>query len=441
MTRRSQNDDAWQRVFDEPSLGVLSALEQDGFAYVSAEQLKNTGRREPRLMAKFDTSSERPDIFKRHNLAIFPTENGRYVIFSDPAQASYFRVQDELASLPPERYRSDCFLPRFDTYPRNQHFSETQAIDFAYISRLLHAFVEDNTLALTLRGRLRSGNFALTLPDGRAHIPISGVQIEIDSGYESERAIYLIEAKIGKRDDFHIRQLLYPYLEWSQRSHKAVVPILLIYSNGLYYFFQFEFQQRFGEMRLVKKRCYALEEALRPRVHLADWLRRIPSEREPDVPFPQADDLDTVVETAYAVADGKTTKTDIAESFEFDERQGDYYANAAAYLGLLERRRHEFDLSAAGARFVGMASRNERAIYLLECLLKRPIFHDLLGLLCAKPAASLFSTPLSPDDVPPQEMILVMLRHQPALSESTANRRVATLRSWIRWLFKNCDVA
>lgn len=440
--RHSQNDDAWQRVFDEPSLGLLTAIEHKGFASVSAEQLKAIGRREPRLMAKFDTSSERPDIFKRHALAIFPVENGRYVIFSDPKQAAYFRVQDELASLPPERFRSNCLLQRFHTYPSNQHFSETQAIDFAYISNLLQTFVEDDALSLTLRGRLRSGNFGLTLPDGRAQVQVSGVQIEIDSGYESERAIYLIEAKIGKRDDFHIRQLLYPYLEWSQRSTKMIVPILLIYSNGLYYFFQFEFQQQFGEMRVIKKRCYSLEQAPRLRVNLAEWLRRIPAEGEPpEIPFPQADDLDTVVEVTHLIADGKTTKRDLAEFFEFNERQGDYYANAAAYLGLIERQNHEFVLSAAGSRFVRMASRNERAAYLLEYVLKRPIFRDLLALLCSKSlsSSSLFPAPLSPDDVPQQEIIRIMLRHQ-ALRETTAARRVATIRSWIKWLFKNCDL-
>lgn len=439
--RGTQNDDAWQRVFADASLGLLAEIEQKGYAYVSADHLKHIGGREPRLMAKIDTSSARPEMFKQHALAIFPVENGRYMIFSDPKQAGYFRIQDEIASLAQERYFSPCLLQRFDTYPNNQHFSETQAIDFAYISKLLNTFVEDDTLSLTLRGRLRSGDFYLTLPDGRAQALVSGVQIEIDSGYESERAIYLIEAKIGKRDDFHIRQLLYPWLEWSQRSTKAVVPILLIYSNGLYYFFQFEFQQQFGEMRVVKKRCYSLEEAPRLKVRLSEWLRCATPETElPQIPFPQADDLDTVVEIVHAVADGKTTKTELAESFEFDERQGDYYANAAAYLGLIERQCHEFALSAAGTRFVRMASRNERTAHLLGSVLKRPIFYDLLTLLCAKSGSSfLFPAPLSPDDVPQQEIVRIMQRHR-TLNETTAKRRVATIRSWIKWLFKNCDV-
>ena len=95
-----------------------------------------------------------------------------------------------------------------------------------------------------------------------------------------------------------------------------------------------------------------------------------------------------MVEVAHLIADGRTTKSDIAEFFEFNERQGDYYATAAAYLGLLERKKREFVLSAGGARFVRMASRNERAAHLLECVLKRPIFHELLALLCAKPISS-----------------------------------------------------
>ncbi len=441
MTRCSQNDAAWQRVFDDPSLGILPAIEQNGCAYVTADQLKTIGRREPRLMAKLDTLSARPDMFERHALTIFPVENGRYIIFPDPKQASYFRIQEEMESLSQERYCSPCLLQRFHTYPNNQHFSETQAIDFACISSLLHTFVEDDALSLTLRGRLRSGDFQLTLPDGRTQAQVSGVQIEIDSGYESERAIYLIEAKIGKRDDFHIRQLLYPYLEWSQRSTKTVIPILLIYSNGLYYFFQFEFQQRFGEMRVVKKRCYSLEETPRLRVNLSDWLRRVSAESEPqDVPFPQADDLDTVVEVVYLVADGLSTKADIAESLEFEERQGDYYANAALYLGLLERQHHEFSLSITGSHFIRMASRNERIACLLECVLKHPIFHDVITLLCAKPHVPLlFHAPLSPDELPQQEIVRIMLQYQP-LSDTTAKRRVATIRSWIKWLFKNCDL-
>jgi len=50
----------------------------------------------------------------------------------------------------------------------------------------------------------------------------------------------------------------------------------------------------------------------------------------------QANDLDKIVDiiTNFKSA-GLSNKPAIAEFFDFDERQGDYYANAGYYLGLL----------------------------------------------------------------------------------------------------------
>jgi hypothetical protein len=57
MTANSQ---AWKRFFEHTE--TLIEIEEKGFCIVSADELKIYGKREPRLMAKLDTLSSRPNI-------------------------------------------------------------------------------------------------------------------------------------------------------------------------------------------------------------------------------------------------------------------------------------------------------------------------------------------------------------------------------------------
>ena len=70
---------------------------------------------------------------------------------------------------------------------------------------------------------------------------VSGVQIEVDGGYEGDR-LYLIETKMGRRDNFITRQLYYPCRMWRERGvKKEIVPIFLTYSNKVFSFRQYRF--------------------------------------------------------------------------------------------------------------------------------------------------------------------------------------------------------
>lgn len=72
------------------------------------------------------------------------------------------------------------------------------------------------------------------------------MQVEVDGGYKSRNAIYLVEAKTGGRADFHIRQLYYPNLEWKPRAHRHITPIFFVVTNGKFCFFEFRFDLAFG---------------------------------------------------------------------------------------------------------------------------------------------------------------------------------------------------
>src|SRR5215203_2713016 len=245
----AERDEAWQRFFEQTD--TLHQIAQRGYCYVTADDLKRYGQREPRLMAKIDTLAERPRAFKDHHLSIFPTRNGVYILFRDLENRTYYRFGDAMDTLPIQEYVANADLFAYDSFPGPQRLNESQAIDFAYISGLLQHFTEDSHLHLTIRGRAYSNPFGFNLPftlSGSRHaVEVASVQIEIDAGYESASSIYLIEAKVGRRDDFNIRQLYYPYLEWSTRSQKRIVPIFLVYTNGITYLTEFGFAHDFGD--------------------------------------------------------------------------------------------------------------------------------------------------------------------------------------------------
>ncbi len=422
-----ERDEAWQRVFQR--MPVEETLARDGIFRVSADQLKAFGGREPRLMAKIDTLAERPAILAEKALALFPVRNGHYVLFPDPAQKSFFRFPAEVTP-PVRRFQSQADLNRYDTFPRGQDASESQALDFAYLAGLLPAFCGDAAMRMTLRGRLFSGSFAFPTPLDGPPVDVSRVQIEVDAGYEGEDAVYLIEAKRGRREDFHIRQLWYPYLHWSALTRKRVIPIFFTYSNDQYFLSEFAFGGGFGDLRVVRNHAYCLEEP-RADVDFNAMLAGAQPGPEPEGVFPQANDLDKVVDVVRAAGNSEVTKAGIGESFGFDERQGDYYANAACYLGLLRRQGGSFQCTSAGGAFNALRSRADRTRGLLACMLSVPSLRASLKLLMERGFRA--------EKIATGELADVIRAHT-GLGASTPGRRASTVRAWLGWIMRNVRV-
>jgi hypothetical protein len=128
------------------------------------------------------------------------------------------------------------------------------------------------------------------------------------------------------------------------------------------------------------------------------------------------------------VNSGVNEKAQFADFFEFDERQGDYYANAAKYLGFLKRAGHRFELTEIGAAFSKLPARAERTLWLARQIAKRPSFRECLELLIRRGyhLASLNITEISE-----------IISRSAGLNPTTARRRALTVRSWIIWLLKN----
>ncbi|ETA67508.1 AlwI restriction endonuclease [Methanolobus tindarius DSM 2278] len=430
MVSVSLNDAAWQKVFDH--FEIEKQLDENGCAYVTAVDMKSIGGREPRLMAKHDTMESRPQIFKRNKCVIFPVINGKYIIFRDRKPYSYYKFQSLLDDLPVEEYQTQIDISKFDSFSQSKEFSESQAIDYAYVISLLKNFTGEQDLFLTIRGRYRSADFDFILPEQDHQVNVSGVQIEVDSGYESFDKIYLIEVKVGKRDDFHIRQLYYPYRDWITKSDKEIIPIFFLYTNGLFYLTEFKFGEKFGETTIVRKRCFVVNDTPTLDVRIDSLLKSVRIEDEPVlVPYPQADDLDKVIDVVANIENGYNTKESISLYFDFHERQADYYGNAAIYLGLIERSESSagrFHLTEFGNKLLNASSRSERNDLLLRQLLKKATFNEIF--------MQLYQDDFDEDVLNKTFVSSVIRKHTP-LTGTTPDRRASTVISWFKWMLKN----
>jgi hypothetical protein len=156
-----------------------------------------------------------------------------------------------------------------------------------------------------------------------------------------------------------------------------------------------------------------------------------PAGPEPEGTFPQANDLDKVVDLVQAAAAESLNKSQIAETFGFDERQGDYYANAAGYLGLLRRAEGNFEVTPDGAAFNALRSRAERTRALVGIMLGIPGLREAVRLLVERDFRA--------EKIGNGELAAV-IRDRTGLKGSTPERRASTLRAWLAWIARNVKI-
>ncbi len=427
MPDTSLNDSAWRRICEQTQM--LSEIRERGHSFVTAKSLKSIGQREPRLMAKIDCLSDRPKVFEEYDLNILPSERGTYIVFKDPTNRSYFSLPSQVQTTPPERHVSRLELESFDSIPKKAAYSEFQAIDVAHLSGLLSTFCGEGDLQLTTRGRMSSGEFDLWLPDIGQMVRIKNAQIEIDSAYEAQSAIPLIEAKTGFRSDFNVRQLQYPFLYLSALSKKRVVPILLAYSNGQYQLSEFKIGEHFGELEMLRQNYFVINEPSVVNVNLERLLRSVQLEVEPiDIPLPQANDLNKVIDVVCLIEQGVTDLSEITETLGVVERQAYYYGDAAKYLGCLAGKRA---ITADGIVLAQEKSRLGRVQWLLRRMLTRPVLRDSI--------LYLESRGFSIDVVDSNDLAGIIKLHRSDVTGDTVIRRTSTIKNWLRWLLTCCS--
>lgn len=378
-------------------------------------------------MTKFDHSVNLPSIFKDNNLAVLPVTRGEYVISKFSAYHDFEKcaVECQRVSLPSS---IQSLLPQYI-------ISEAIALNCANACGILEDFLEDENLAPTVSGRMSSGEFCFYISTHGGQqtqaVEVRNSQIEIDAAYEGRSCLALFEAKRDISNDFLVRQLYYPFRAWRDRVTKKIKPVFLVFSNGVFYLYQYEFTdpQNYNSLSLVKQKNYILS----PEITLADIeaiVRNTPICSEEEVAFPQADSMKRIVNLMEMLSEGDMTKQDITNRYIFRERQTNYYTTAGHYLGLIEKgeRRSDgfvyFSLSDAGCRVMKMPYR-ERQIAIATAILRHRAFRETLKIH------------LQFGEMPDKDKI-VQIMHDCGVynvgSPETFKRRASTIRGWIEWI-------
>ncbi len=414
------NDTAWENLFDK--YHILSEIERNGQFIISANQIKEF--REPRLMTKFDHKVNLPAIFAANNLSILPITRGDYIISSFSAYKEFDEPNTEVQRISiPAHIQS--LMPQFLV-------SEAIALNCANACGILNDFLEDDELVPTVSGRMSSGGFRFDIDTafGPKCITVNNSQIEIDAAYEGINYLSLFEAKRDLSDDFLIRQLYYPFRVWSGRVTKTVKPVFLIFSNGVFNLYQYQFEnpQNYNSLHLVKQKNYIIA----TEIGLADienLLRTVPLVHEPDISFPQADRMSRIVNLIELLNEKPMSKQDITSEYAFDERQTNYYTDAGRYLGLIDKSRDSdgvilFQLSALGRRVMELEYK-ERQLAIVSQILAHKVFNETLRLH------------LECGEMPDKQTIVQIMKRSNLYhveAESTYLRRSSTVIGWINWI-------
>ena len=414
------NDTAWENLFDK--YHILSEINRNGQFIISANQIKEF--REPRLMTKFDHKVNLPTIFAANNLSILPITRGDYIISSFSAYKEFDEPSTDVQKISiPAHIQS--LMPQFLV-------SEAIALNCANACGILNDFLEDDELVPTVSGRMSSGGFRFDIDTafGPKCITVNNSQIEIDAAYEGIHYLSLFEAKRDLSDDFLIRQLYYPFRVWSGRVTKTVKPVFLIFSNGVFNLYQYQFDnpQNYNSLHLVKQKNYVIA----TEIGLADienLLRTVPLVHEPDISFPQADRMSRIINLIELLHEKPMSKQDITSEYAFDDRQTNYYTDAGRYLGLIDKSRDAdgiifFQLSALGHRIMALEYK-ERQLAIVSQILAHKVFSETLRLH------------LECGEMPDKQTIVQIMKRSNLYhveAESTYLRRSSTVIGWTNWI-------
>ena len=215
------------------------------------------------------------------------------------------------------------------------------------------------------------------------------------------------------------------------RITKTVRPVFLIYSNNIFSLYEYSFDDlnNYSSVKLIQHKNYSLEDTSITSQDILDVLNMAAIIPEPDaIPFPQADNCERVINLCELMSGHSMSKPEITAQYDFTSRQADYYAKAALYLGLAEKKSHDgktvYTLTSQGRKIMGMSYR-KRQLSLCRLILSHKVFGDVMTLY--------FSRGIIPD-INETENIMQSSQIHSIVSGSTFYRRAQTVRKWAEWI-------
>ena len=430
MAEETKNDKAWNALFTEQN--IMHDIETIGVHFITATTIGK--KREARLMTKLDHRVVRPKIFKDNGLSILPDSRGTYII-------GRFDCYADIPQQPNAQIIEWNFPDWMQSILPDNLYSESAALLCAQHAGIIEDVLEEE-VKLTVNGRMTTDDFDFWISKRSAStgpyldwpVSVRKAQCEIDGGYEGPEAFAIIEVKNQEIDDFHIRQLYYPYRLWASRVNKPVVPVFLTYSNEVFSFYVYKFANpdNYNSLELVRQKRYQI---VLTEISISDIRRLLAQTQivpEPDgIAFPQANEFERVIDllTRLVAVNGVLTQDEVTTNYAFDLRQTQYYTNAARYLGLVERLENEengvyYSLTAYGTQLMNKAPK-ARNLALVETILSRRVFRGAVEFYLAN------------SQQPPDDAIVELIQSaRPELTGTTPPRRASTVRKWVSWIMK-----
>lgn len=420
----TKNGKAWLKIFDK--YNIMESIEKYGSFEIKSKQINEF--REARLMTKFDHRNNLPGLFKKNKLSILPITRGSYIISRFDAYKDFEEINTKIEKVSFPKY--------IQSIDYNNITSESTALNCAYVSSIISDFMDEEGLVPAVSGRMSSLSFNFKINKIKSKedilINVLNSQIEIDGGYEGYRSLGLIEAKNNLSQDFLIRQLYYPYRLWSSKIDKKVRPIFMTYSNDIFRFYEYEFEDplNYNSLTLVKQKNYLIDEnkvSLRDILNILDNISIV--EEPVNIPSPQANKFERIINLCEELDKKDLSREDIYINYDFVPRQADYYVNAGRYLGLIDKkqinRKSVYCISKNGRKILKQRYK-ERQLSFVKLILSHRAFNRVLEIY------------LQRSKMPHIIEIMDIMKdsNMKVASESTFKRRAESLESWINWILE-----
>lgn len=414
---------------------IVSEVDKNGIFRISSEEINKIGKREARLMTKFDHKNNLPKLFRENKLSILPDSRGSYLIgrFKTHHNLEYDKIKKPIKK---------AFPAEIESISYDKITSESVALNIAYASGMIDDIIEtevNENSYLTLSGRLGSRKLQFkinsVLKDEEPYlITVENSQIEIDASYENFKNIAVIEAKNRVPHDFLVRQLYYPYLFYKNlKLSKNIIPIFFTYAENIFSFhiYQFNEDDNYSSIERVKQVDYILDtnqnitiSHIRSLMNSSEFGKL---DENLETPFPQANNFLRVLDLLGFLADGPKTRNEIALYYGFDERQADYYYNALKYLGYANKpyRGSPVEITERGKFIYQRKDIKEGKIEIIKDIIKYKVFAECLRISMQRGEV------LSQDTA---SEIIGKYRDDLNINKTTKNRRASTVREWINWI-------
>jgi hypothetical protein len=415
-------DKAWEILFEKHD--IISKISKKGSFKIKSYEINLV--KESRLMAKFDQSTQLPEIFQHHKLSILPISRGEYIIghFQTHTKVLYQKSKPIFVS-----------IPHLETLDYTNLYSESAALLFAYNSGIIQDMTNSTRVHYTVNGRMSSGCFEFYINNGKSSekITVQNAQVEIDAGYEFNDGFCIVEAKNIAVEEMIIRQLYYPYRLWTGKIQKPVIPLLMVYSNDIFHFFQYIFEDinNYNSLKLISYKSYTFENETITLDEIIEIWKSIKTPIESKITFPQADSFIRIIDLLSILFEHELTREEVTLQYEFDPRQTDYYITACVYLGLVERIRINgekgYQLSVKSKHIMSLRYK-QKNLALIKKVLERPVFHKAFGFV------------IKNNKIPNKNKICdIMNKAHLSINQTTIERRSSTVRSWLDWILRTAN--